>query len=91
MRGLPKAAALELAPDRVRVCSVHPGAIRTPVTAGCGDAYTAGQPIPRFGKPEEVARMVLFIVTDATFSTGCEFIADGGIPAGAPAVLTPDV
>ena len=90
LRGLTKAAALELAPDRVRVCSVHPGAIRTPMTAGFGDAYTAGQPIPRFGEPEEVARMVLFIVTDATFSTGCEFIVDGGILAGAPAVLTPD-
>ncbi|MEU0895027.1 SDR family oxidoreductase [Streptomyces massasporeus] len=90
LRGLTKAAALELAPDRVRVCSVHPGAIRTAMTAGFGDAYTAGQPIPRFGEPEEVARMVLFIVTDATFSTGCEFIVDGGILAGAPAVLTPD-
>ncbi|MFI9751370.1 SDR family oxidoreductase [Streptomyces collinus] len=51
---------------------------------------TAGQPIPRFGEPEEVARMVLFIVIDATFSTGSEFIVDGGILAGAPAVLTPD-
>ncbi|MFF8870268.1 SDR family oxidoreductase [Streptomyces massasporeus] len=77
-------------PDRVRVCTVHPGAIRTPMTAGFGDAYTAGQPIPRFGEPEEVARLVLFIVTDATFSTGCEFIVDGGILAGAPAVLTPE-
>lgn len=33
--------------------------------------------------------MVLFIVTDATFSTGCEFIVDGGLLAGAPAVLDP--
>ncbi|MGI5424262.1 SDR family oxidoreductase [Streptomyces sp. CA-179760] len=89
LRGLTKVAALELAPDRVRVCSVHPGAIRTRMTAGFGDAYTAGQPIPRFGEPEEVARMVLFVVAEATFSTGCEFIVDGGILAGAPAVLTP--
>jgi 3alpha(or 20beta)-hydroxysteroid dehydrogenase len=87
LRGLTKAAALELAPDRVRVCSVHPGAIRTRMTAGFGDAYTAAQPIPRFGEPEEVARMVLFIVTDATFSTGSEFIVDGGALAGPPAVL----
>ncbi|MCT9143640.1 SDR family oxidoreductase [Streptomyces violarus] len=49
-------AALELAPDRVRVRSVHPGAIRTRMTAGFGDAYTAGQPVPRFGEPEEVGR-----------------------------------
>ncbi|MEU6911705.1 SDR family oxidoreductase [Streptomyces olindensis] len=90
LRGLTKTAALELAPDRIRVCSVHPGAIRTPLTAGFGDAYTAGQPIPRFGEPEEVARMVLFIVADATFSTGCEFVLDGGVLAGPPAVLNPD-
>lgn len=60
LRGLTKTAALELAPDGVRVCSVHPGAIRTPMTAGFGDSYTSGQPIPRFGEPEEVVRMVLF-------------------------------
>ncbi|MER6711725.1 MULTISPECIES: SDR family oxidoreductase [unclassified Streptomyces] len=90
LRGLTKSAALELAPDRIRVCSVHPGAIRTPMTAGFDDAYTAGQPIPRFGEPDEVARMVLFIVTDATYSTGCEFVLDGGILAGPPVVLDPD-
>ncbi|QFQ96504.1 SDR family oxidoreductase [Streptomyces phaeolivaceus] len=90
LRGLTKTAALELAPDGVRVCSVHPGAIRTPMTAGFGDAYTSGQPIPRFGEPEEVARMVLFIIADATFSTGTEFVLDGGILAGQPAVVTSD-
>ncbi|MER6162237.1 SDR family oxidoreductase [Streptomyces sp. NPDC001868] len=90
LRGLTKTAALELAPDGVRVCSVHPGAIRTPMTAGFGDSYTSGQPIPRFGEPEEVARMVLFIVADATFSTGAEFVLDGGILAGQPTVVTSD-
>ncbi|EKX62745.1 glucose 1-dehydrogenase [Streptomyces ipomoeae] len=92
LRGLTKAAALELAPDRVRVCSVHPGAIRTPMTAGFDDSYVSGQPIPRFGEPEEVARMVLFIIADATFSTGSEFVLDGGVLAGpSPAdVLSPD-
>ncbi|MEU0218530.1 SDR family oxidoreductase [Streptomyces sp. NPDC006265] len=73
-----------------RVAIVTGGAGGTPMTAGFGDAYTAGQPIPRFGEPEEVARRVLFVVTDATFSTGCEFVVDGGILAGTPAVLTPD-
>jgi 3alpha(or 20beta)-hydroxysteroid dehydrogenase len=87
--GVAKAAALELAPDRVRVCSVHPGAIRTPMTAGFGDACTAGQPIPGLGEPEEVARMVLFIAADATYSTGTEFILDGGVTAGPPTTLRP--
>lgn len=90
LRGLTKTAALELAPDGVRVCSVRPGAIRTPMTTGFGDSYTSGQPIPRFGEPEEVARMVLFIVADATFSTGAEFVLDGGTLAGRPTVVTSD-
>ncbi|MEE1834372.1 SDR family NAD(P)-dependent oxidoreductase [Streptomyces sp. SP17KL33] len=87
LRGLTKTAALELAADGVRVCSVHPGAIRTPMTAGFGDACTAGQPLPRFGEPEEVARMVLFVIADATFSTGCAFVLDGGVLVGQPTVV----
>lgn len=82
LRGLTKTAALELCPERVRVCSVHPGAIRTPMTAGADEALAAGQPIPRFGDPEEVARMVLFVVLDATYSTGTEFVLDGGATVG---------
>lgn len=88
LRGLTKAAALELAPDGIRVCSVHPGAVRTAMTADFDDSFTAGQPLPRFGEPEEVARMVLFVATEATFSTGVEFVLDGGVTAGPPTVLT---
>ncbi|WP_331716849.1 SDR family oxidoreductase [Streptomyces sp. 3214.6] len=77
-----------MAHDGIRVCSAHLGAIRTGMTVGFDDSYTAGQPLPRFGEPAEVARMVLFIVADATFSTGVEFVLDGGILAGPPAVLT---
>lgn len=87
LRGLTRAAALEFAPDRIRVCSVHPGPIRTPMTAGMGEESVAGQPIERFGEPEEVARMVVFVAADATFSTGSEFVADGGATAGVAAVL----
>ena len=87
LRGLTKAAALEFAADRIRVCSVHPGPIRTPMTAGMGEESVAGQPIERFGDPEEVARMVLFVAADATFSTGSEFVLDGGSTAGIAAVL----
>lgn len=83
VRGLTKAAALELGHDNIRVVSVHPGGIRTPMTAGMesGEMF-ASQPIPRIGEPEEVAKMVLFLVADATFSTGTEFVVDGGVTVG---------
>ena len=80
--GLTKAAALDLSPDNIRVLSVHPGPIRTPMTAGMPDAAVVAQPIARFGEPEEVARMVRFMMTEATFSTGSEFVVDGGAVTG---------
>ncbi|MFG3497753.1 SDR family NAD(P)-dependent oxidoreductase [Streptomyces sp. NPDC047928] len=82
LRGLTKTAALELAADGVRVCSIHPGPIRTPMTADFDDSMTAAQPIPRFGTPDEVARLALFLVADATYSTGAEFVVDGGATTG---------
>ncbi|WP_304452724.1 SDR family NAD(P)-dependent oxidoreductase [Nocardiopsis sp. YSL2] len=82
VRGLTRTAALEFAADGIRVCSVHPGPIRTPMTEGMDDSVAAGQPIPRFGDVEEVARMVHFVATLATYSTGCEFLVDGGALAG---------
>ncbi|MBF6323289.1 SDR family oxidoreductase [Nocardia cyriacigeorgica] len=82
LRGLTKAAAIELGNAGVRVCSVHPGPIHTPMTAGMDERIAAGQPLPRFGEPEEVAAMIAFVVTEATFSTGSEFVIDGGATAG---------
>ena len=82
VRGLTKAAALDLAPDNVRVVSLHPGPIRTPMVAGMPDEVAAAQPIPRFGEPEEVARMVRFLLAEASYSTGSEFVVDGGAVTG---------
>lgn len=82
LRGLTKAAALDLAPAGIRVCSVHPGPIRTPMTAGLDDSVVAGQPIPRFGEPDEVAAMIRFVAMEATYSTGSEFVVDGGATTG---------
>lgn len=82
VRGLTKAAALDLAADNIRVMSLHPGPIRTPMTAGMGEEAVEAQPMPRFGEPEEVARMVRFMLTEASFSTGCEFVTDGGAVTG---------
>ena len=84
LRGLTKVAAMEFATDGIRVCSVHPGPIRTPMTADFDDDMTASQPIARFGEPAEVAAMVLFIAAEATYSTGSEFVVDGGALAGSP-------
>ena len=82
VRGLTKAAALDLAPFGVRVLSLHPGPIRTPMTAGLPESIASAQPLPRFGEAEEVARMVYFMVVEASFSTGSEFVIDGGAVTG---------
>jgi 3alpha(or 20beta)-hydroxysteroid dehydrogenase len=82
VRGLTKAAAMELGHDGIRVVSVHPGPIRTPMTAGMGEEMAVTQPIARFGEPEEVTKLVLFLAAEATYSTGSEFIVDGGALLG---------
>lgn len=86
VRGLTKAAALDLGKFNIRVNSVHPGAVETPfiqqVSAELppvGDGVALG----RRANPMELARMVTFLASDdSSFSTGAEFIADGGVLAG---------
>lgn len=82
VRGLTKTAALDLAADGIRVVSLHPGPIHTPMTREMNEEIAAAQPLPRFGEAEEVARMVKFLFTEATYSTGSEFIIDGGAVTG---------
>lgn len=82
LRGLTKTAALELAPHGIRVNLIHPGPIRTPMIAGLGDDLAANQPINRIGEPQEVTDMLLFLLADATYSTGHEFVIDGGAVIG---------
>ena len=89
IRGMTKAAALELGHDGIRVNSVHPGTIDTPMVSGpefAGvdkAAYFAKQPIPRIGTSEEVASLVLYLISDeSAFATGGEFVIDGGVTAG---------
>lgn len=82
VRGLTKTAAVEFGPSNIRVNSIHPGPIRTPMTDGLPLEMLATQPIPRIGEPEEVTAMLLFVLQEATYSTGHEFIIDGGTVIG---------
>jgi len=84
LRGLTKSAALELASDNIRVNSLHPGFIRTPMTKHFPDDMV-GTPLGRPGKPEEVATFVVFLASDeSSFSTGSEFVVDGGLITDVP-------
>jgi len=83
VRGLTRGAALDLAPSGIRVNSVHPGIVDTPIFDGFPraalDAITATLPMPRLGQPQEIAALVAFLASDeASFCTGSEFLADGG-------------
>lgn len=81
LRGMSKTAALELAGDNIRVNSVHPGDTETPMIEGLG-YDPAGYPLKRFGKPEEIAALVLLLVSDeGAFMTGSEYVIDGGYTA----------
>ena len=82
IRGLTKTAALELGADGIRVNLIHPGPIRTPMIAGLSEDLADAQPIARIGEPAEVTAMLLFLIADATYSTGHEFIIDGGAVVG---------
>ena len=90
VRGMTKVAAQELGRFNIRVNSVHPGPIDTPMIrdpqlqrAPSDDLDIARtSPIPRVGHVDEVAKMMLFIAADATYSTGAEFVIDGGVTAG---------
>jgi NAD(P)-dependent dehydrogenase (short-subunit alcohol dehydrogenase family) len=89
---LTKAAAVEWAPLGIRVNSIHPGFIDTPMVANAlhsaengnemRDALIAAHPMARFGVPREIADAVVFLASDeSSFMTGAELVVDGGYTA----------
>ena len=88
IRGMTKVAAMELGQHGIRVNSVHPGAIDTPmVSEALGrqiDVSPVGKKLAlrRIGQPDDVANVVLFLASDeSAYCTGSEFVVDGGATA----------
>ena len=96
VRGMTKTAARELAPRGIRVNSIHPGFVPTQLAVEDESLLEGIQglirahaerlaPLGRAGRPEEIARLALFLASDeSSYSTGSEFVADGGLVSGYP-------
>lgn len=91
VRGMTKTAALELGPLGIRVNSIHPGGVDTPMLhpdiPGMADMdmspFFAKVPLGRIGQPEDIAQLASFLASDeSSYCTGSEFVIDGGLLAG---------
>lgn len=87
LRGLTRTAASELARSNIRVNSVHPGIIDTPLAydpnSGASLVPVETLALPRMASPDEISHFVLFVASDdAAFATASEFVADGGFSLG---------
>jgi len=87
VRGMTKLVAAQFGPAGVRVNSVHPGYILTPMMVAATDEHGGGAadaiPLGRMARPEEVSNMVLFLASDeASFVSGAEHVVDGAMIAG---------
>jgi 3alpha(or 20beta)-hydroxysteroid dehydrogenase len=83
IRALSRTASLELGPKGIRVNTILPGYIETPMTARAPAAFRAANiedtPLGRAGQPEDVAPLVVFLISDeASFISGAEIAVDGG-------------
>src|ERR1700712_4689965 len=84
VRGLSKSAAIELGKFNIRVNSIHPGFIRTPMTKHFPEDMVT-TPLGRPGQSPEVSTFVIFLVSDeSSYATGSEFVMDGGLTTDVP-------
>ena len=102
VRGMTKAVAMELAHLGIRVNSIHPGHVHTllasqpgedraPIEAMIERHTRRHAPMRRTGTPREIAKLAAFLASDdSSYSTGSEFVADGGFIAGYPSPGAPD-
>jgi meso-butanediol dehydrogenase / (S,S)-butanediol dehydrogenase / diacetyl reductase len=96
LHSLTRALALDHAKDRIRVNSISPGSVRTPMLATSAAHFSPGMPteevfarfaaahpLGRIGTPEEIAELAAFLASErGAFCTGSDFVADGGLLAG---------
>ncbi|MGH8991443.1 MAG: glucose 1-dehydrogenase [Acidimicrobiia bacterium] len=89
VRGMTKCAAIELAGLGIRVNSIHPGAVDTPMVAdmlgaaGALDMFLPKIPLGRLAESADVAHLAAFLASDeSSYCTGSEFVVDGGLTAG---------
>ena len=96
LHSLTRALALDHAGDKIRVNSISPGSVRTPMLARSAQNFAPdlpteeafrrfgeAHPLRRIGTPEEVAELAAFLVSDkASFCTGGDYLVDGGLMAG---------
>ncbi|WP_369046715.1 SDR family oxidoreductase [Sinomonas sp. P10A9] len=82
VQGLTKTSAMDLGPYNIRVNSVHPGSVKTPMTAGLARGF--GQiPLGRDAETQEISDLILFLASDeSSFMTGANLAIDGGETAG---------
>jgi 3alpha(or 20beta)-hydroxysteroid dehydrogenase len=88
LRGITKSAAVELAEHNIRVNSIHPGLVHTPMSKGVTEEFMTPIPMRRGASPEEVSTFVVFLVSDeSAYATGAEFVVDGGLTSYVPAKI----